>query len=325
MKPAKGSVLVTGAAGFIGSHLCEALLLDGYQVTGIDNFDPFYPRNFKEENLKKARSFPLFHFMDGDAGNQSLLGSIPHPIDMVVHLAAKPGVLPSIKDPAAYIQANVVVTNNILEWMKTKGMKKMVFASSSSVYGNNAKIPFEETDGVNEPISPYAFTKRSCELMNYTYHSLYGFDIINLRFFTVYGERQRPDLAIYKFVKNIYNRQPIPVYGDGSTSRDYTYYADTVQGIISAIEYNMSHSNVWQTFNLGNHQPVNLLTLIQTIGKVSGIEPVLVYEDMKPGDVQITYADITKAQAALNYHPMTNLESGLRQFITWFQSENRQA
>jgi UDP-glucuronate 4-epimerase len=318
------SVLVTGAAGFIGSHLCEALLAKGYKVTGIDNFDSFYDDNIKKSNLQPSLQHENFFFSHGDAGDRQLLDGIPHKIDVVVHLAAKAGVLPSLKDPNAYIKSNVELTNNILEWMRSNSIKKLVFASSSSVYGNNAKIPFSEADDVNEPISPYAFTKRSCELMNYTYHTLYGLDIVNLRFFTVYGERQRPDLAIHKFVRLIMEGQPITVYGNGETARDYTYYADTVGGVIAAIEYISKNSGVWDTFNLGNHTPVSLKELIRAISEAAGIEPKLVYEKMKPGDVNITYASIDKAQEVLGYRPKISLNEGLKNFIKWYKAKHAQ-
>jgi UDP-glucuronate 4-epimerase len=311
-------ILVTGAAGFIGSHLCEALLKEGYLVTGIDNFDPFYNKEIKKRNLVSALGSPAFSFVEGDAGDINLLNGLPQ-IDIVVHLAAKPGVLPSIKNPAAYIKVNIETTNNILEWMKHRKMNKLVFASSSSVYGNNAKIPFEETDRVNEPISPYAFSKRSCELMNYTYHQLYQFDIINLRFFTVYGERQRPDLAIHKFVHAIFSGKPITIYGDGKTARDYTYYSDTVQGVVSAIKYVDQQENVWKTFNLGNNNPVYLVDLIDTIARAAAIKPQLIFEDMKPGDVNITYANIDAAKKTLGYAPHVSLETGITNFIHWYK------
>jgi UDP-glucuronate 4-epimerase len=318
----KNSILVTGAAGFIGSHLCEALLKIGYHVTGIDNFDSFYGEDTKRENLRVALTHPEFHFLLGDAGDSELLNTIPHKIDVIVHLAAKAGVLPSLKHPSAYIRTNIELTNNILEWMRVVGVKKMVFASSSSVYGNNAKIPFEENDGVNEPISPYAFTKRSCELMNYTYHTLYGMDIINLRLFTVYGERQRPDLAIHKFIRLIMSEQAITVYGGGETARDYTYYSDTVRGFISAINYINQNEKIWETFNLGNHTPVSLKELIAAISEAAGIQPKLIYEPIKPGDVNITYASIEKAGNVLGYHPEVSLTQGLKNFIAWYNSQN---
>jgi nucleoside-diphosphate-sugar epimerase len=313
------TILVTGAAGFIGSHLCEALLRSNHKVIGVDNFDPFYSRQEKESNLSHSKKSSNFLFLEGNAGDTQLLNRIPEKIDIVVHLAAKAGVQPSLKNAPGYIDTNIGVTNALLEWMREKTIPKFVFASSSSVYGNNAKIPFEEKDPVNEPISPYAFTKRSCEIMNYTYHSLYGFDIINLRFFTVYGERQRPDLAIRKFVHNIYAGKPITVYGDGKTARDYTYYADTVNGVMSAINYVCNHSKVWDIINLGNNNPVSLIDLIDSIASATGIDPILVYEEMKPGDVNITYANIEKGKQILDYQPQVSLQTGIRNFVKWYK------
>jgi UDP-glucuronate 4-epimerase len=313
------NILVTGAAGFIGSHLCEALLKQGYKVYGLDNFDSFYGRQEKKRNLELCFESTNFIFLEGDAGDTVLLNSIEENIDVVAHLAAKAGVLPSLKDPAAYIRNNIEVTNALLEWMRHRQINKLVFASSSSVYGNNTTIPFGEEDAVNGPISPYAFTKRSCELMNFTYHSLYGFNIINLRFFTVYGERQRPDLAIRKFVDNIFKDKPITIYGDGSTARDYTYFADTVSGILAAITYVEQNEKVWEIINLGNHTPVKLIDLVHAIAHAAGKEPRLVYENPKPGDVDITFASIEKAKKMLNYLPETRLEEGLKNFVQWYQ------
>ena len=312
-------ILVTGAAGFIGSHLCDALLANGNFVIGIDNFDPFYDRSVKEENLSLARTNSAFQFIEGDAGDHLILNQCQRKPDLVVHLAAKAGVQPSLKAPLDYIQANIHVTNSLLEWMKINEVKKFVFASSSSVYGHTAIVPFREGQGTDHPISPYAFTKKSCELINYTYHQLYGFSIINLRFFTVYGERQRPDLAIHKFVAAISNKRPITMYGDGDTSRDYTYWADTVQGIQQAIEYLMDQAPVYLTLNLGNENPVALKTLIQRIGEAMEVEPAVVREDKKPGDVDITFADISEARRLLGYTPATSLEEGLKKFISWYR------
>lgn len=317
----KQSIVVTGAAGFIGSHLCEALLSAGHTVTGIDNFDLFYDRSVKEQNLSVSLQHPNFSFIEGDAGNKKILESISMMVDTVVHLAAKAGVQPSLNNAAGYIHSNIQVTNVLLEWMKEKGIKKLVFASSSSVYGNNAKVPFEEEDMVAEPISPYAFTKRSCELMNYTYHHLYKLDVINLRFFTVYGERQRPDLAIHKFVKLLQEGRAITLYGDGKSSRDYTYYADTVKGIVSAIQYISGHSGVFETINLGNNKPVYLIDLINTIADVMQIQPTIIYEEMKPGDVNITYANINKANQLLGYAPSTSVRTGIENFIAWYKEQ----
>lgn len=315
----KESILVTGAAGFIGSHLCEALLEQGYKVTGIDNFDPFYAVDIKKKNLETSLAHNDFSFINGDAGDKKILDTITTSIDIVVHLAAKAGVQPSLTDPEGYIHSNIYVTNVLLEWMRTKGIKKLVFASSSSVYGNAANIPFKENDTVAAPISPYAFSKRSCELMNYTYHHLYQLDIINLRFFTVYGERQRPDLAIHKFVKLILAGKPISLYGDGTTSRDYTYYSDTINGILASIRYVSQHTGLYDIINLGNNKPVYLSDLIEEIGSALQIKPVIQYEAMKQGDVNITYADIEKASNLLGYNPHVSLSTGIANFIEWYK------
>ena len=223
-------IIVTGCAGFIGSHLCEKLLVLGHSVVGIDNFDPFYARSVKEVNLNSFIGHPDFEFLEFDLADPGRLNrELEHKqTDAIVHLAGKAGVRPSIEAPGDYTRANIVATQNILELMKNKGIKKLAFASSSSVYGNAEKIPFHETQDVSHPISPYAFTKKACELINYTYHALHGLDVINMRFFTVFGPRQRPDLAIHKFTRLILTGGEIPVFGDGSTSRDYTYYEDTV-------------------------------------------------------------------------------------------------
>lgn len=315
----KQSILVTGAAGFIGSHLCEALLEEGYKVTGIDNFDPFYDIEIKKKNLETSLLHNDFRFINGDAGDKKILESISGSVDTVVHLAAKAGVQPSLIDPEGYIHSNISVTNVLLEWMRKKGIKKFVFASSSSVYGNAANIPFNENDTAAEPISPYAFSKRSCELMNYTYHSLYQMDVINLRFFTVYGERQRPDLAIHKFVKLILAGKPISLFGDGTTSRDYTYYGDTLNGIIAAIRYVSQEKGLYEIINLGNNTPVYLSELIEVIGASLKIKPLIQYEGMKQGDVNITYANIDKASNLLGYNPRVDLSSGIANFIQWYK------
>lgn len=313
-------ILVTGAAGFIGSHLCEALVQRGDSVIGIDNFDPFYPRAVKENNLASLLKHPHFQFAEGNAGDSSLLNAVAKDVDVVVHLAANAGVQPSLRQPMNYITNNIGVTNSLLEWMRENAKSKMVFASSSSVYGNNPKVPFAETDAVDHPISPYAFTKRACELMMFTYHDLYKFDVINLRFFTVFGERQRPDLAIHKFLKLILNGQPITVYGDGSTSRDYTYVGDTVQGILGAIDYISSNSDIYEIVNLGNQSPVPLLELIKAIGEAAEAEPLIHYAPMQPGDVNVTYAAIQKAGAMFDYHPAVSLKEGLQRFAKWYRT-----
>ncbi len=317
-------ILVTGAAGFIGSHLCEHLIYQGYNVTGIDCFDDFYSRSLKEMNMAGFINNPAFEFIAGDAGEKSVLDKIRHKPEVVIHLAAKAGVQPSLVSPGAYIKTNILLTNNILEWMKEKGISKMLFASSSSVYGNNKTIPFKEDQKTDNPISPYAFTKKSCELMNYTYHKLYNFDIINLRFFTVYGERQRPDLAIHKFVKKVLAGQPIYLYGDLKSSRDYTYWKDTINGISSALSFILSREGIYEIINLGNNHPIELGKLVQKIAEGTGIIPQIVYEDKKPGDVDITYADISKANELLGYYPKYNLSAGLENFIKWFKLMNKE-
>jgi UDP-glucuronate 4-epimerase len=312
------SVLVTGCAGFIGSHLTDALLKRDYKVIGIDNFDSFYSREIKKDNLKSALANPRFLFHEIDITEADQLNSIEEPVDIVVHLAAKAGVLPSKKNPEAYIKANVVGTGILLEFMQSRGIRKYIFASSSSIYGNTRTIPFKETDNVNFPISPYAVTKRSCELLNHVYHYLHGIDTLNLRLFTVYGPRQRPDLAIHKFVNRINYGAEITMYGDGSTSRDYTYIADTVDGIVRALDYIETHENVYEIINIGNNHPVKLSDLISTISNLLDKDARIVKLPMQDGDVDITYADINKAKTLLNYNPATSLETGIKKFIDWY-------
>lgn len=315
------TILVTGCAGFIGSHVCEQLLDLGHKVIGIDNFDDFYSRELKEKNLSIFKERDRFLFLELDLSEKGAFAQLKYSIDVVIHLAAKAGVLPSLKNPGAYIKVNIAGTNHLLDFMVERGIKKLLFASSSSVYGNNTKTPFCETDEVNGPISPYAFTKRSCELMNYSYHNLYDMDIINLRFFTVYGPRQRPDLAIHKFFKLIYDKQAIQQYGDGSSARDYTFVDDTVSGILGALDYINSHKKVFEIVNLGNNSPVSLKELIASIYDSIGLASNIEQQDMKPGDVNITYANIEKAKAMFNYQPQTTLKEGLERFKSWFQEE----
>jgi len=312
-------VLITGCAGFIGSHLTELFLEKGHTVVGIDNFDPFYNKELKLNNLKAAKSNKNFSFVEPDIRNSKEFSLLPTDIEFVIHLAAKVGVRPSIEAPKEYVDTNITGTLNILEWMKSNNITKLVFASSSSIYGNNKKIPFSETDAVDEPISPYAFTKKACELLNDTYYSLYKINILNLRFFTVYGPRQRPDLAIRKFVENALNDKPIHLFGDGSTARDYTFVKDTIAGIYSAFNYVNANKDVYDTINLGNNKPVKLIELVNCIYEVLNKKPNLVYEPMQPGDVDITYADISKAKKKLGYNPSTDLKTGITSFVKWYQ------
>lgn len=309
------SYLITGCAGFIGSHLSERLLKEGHQVVGIDNFDPFYKREIKVQNLKGLLSSTHFQFIEGDLKDSNVFDQIGIDIDIIVHLAAKAGVLPSLKDPIAYLNDNVIATQNLLNLCKERHIKKFVFASSSSIYGNNKSIPFTETDNVDQPISPYAASKKACELITHTAHHLYKLDVVNLRFFTVFGPRQRPDLAIHKFIKLVDEGKEITMYGDGSTSRDYTFVNDTVQGIMGACNYISTHENVYEIVNLGNNTPVKLKDLIATIEKVMNKKVKINHQPMQPGDVDITFANIDKAKKLFGYGPSTSLEDGIASFV----------
>ncbi|MBW3128212.1 GDP-mannose 4,6-dehydratase [Hymenobacter profundi] len=319
------SVLVTGCAGFIGSHLCERLLADGYRVLGLDNFDPFYDRSLKQANLTALLPHPQFSFHEVELrrGSEALADAFPaDPIDIVVHLAAKAGVGPSVREPIAYLDNNVMATTHLLEWMRGREIHKLFFASSSSVYGNTPERPFrEDMNLLSAVISPYAASKLAGEQLTYTYHHLYELDVLNARFFTVYGPRQRPDLAIHKFVRLLHAGQAIPVFGNGSTARDYTFVLDTVDGIARGVAYLLAHAGVYETINLGNNRPVPLLELIEAVGDAVGVTPRLEFHPMQAGDVDVTYADITKAQHLLGYQPKTSLADGLRQFVAWQQAQ----
>jgi UDP-glucuronate 4-epimerase len=315
------TILVTGAAGFIGSHVSELLLKGGNQVIGVDNFDPFYDRSIKEENLFALKKYQGFTFFEVDIRRPDDLNLINKSFDGVIHLAAKAGVLPSIKDPQGYIDTNINGTLNLLNFLNERHVKKLVFASSSSIYGNHPSIPYKESLNVDHPISPYAFTKKSCELLNYSFHHLYTIDILNLRLFTVYGPRQRPDLAIRKFFKLIEEGKEVTVYGDGTTARDYTFVEDTASGIVAAMNYLFKNEKVYDIINLGNSSPVKLLDLINGIAEAAGKTPVLKFLPMQPGDVDITYADISKARDLLNYNPKTSLKEGLKRFYHWMHNQ----
>jgi len=313
-------ILITGAAGFIGSHLSEALLAKGYKVTGIDNFDPFYHRSIKEANLSDALQHPDYTFIEADITRKTDLDSLDSSFQAIIHLAAKAGVRPSIEDPESYMETNFRGTQNILEWMVKRDIKNLVFASSSSVYGNNKKIPFSERDPVDHPISPYAYTKKACELMIHTFHHLYDISTLCLRFFTVYGPRQRPDLAIHKFLNLINEGKDITMYGDGSTSRDYTYVANTVSGIIQALNYTTGQPGpVYEVINLGNNQPVKLHDMIEQLIEAAGKQTNIIQTGMQPGDVDITYANIDKAVKLLGYNPEMDFRSGLEEFVKWYE------
>jgi UDP-glucuronate 4-epimerase len=314
------TVLITGCVGFIGSHLSERLLNEGYQVVGLDNFDPFYDRYLKEHNLALLRSHPGFTFCELDLcqGEEALATLPPGPYDAVVHLAAKAGVGPSVREPAEYLKNNLLGTTYLLEWMRQQAVPNLVFASSSSVYGNTPNRPFREDDSLlARSISPYAASKLAGEALTFTYHHLYGIGVLNTRLFTVYGPRQRPDLAIHKFASRLRDGQLLPIYGDGSTSRDYTYVADIVDGLVRSLAYLQAHPGTYETVNLGNGSPISLIKLITALGQATGVEPQLEYLPMQAGDMELTYADNRKAQRLLGYEPRTSLAQGLQHFVHW--------
>ncbi|MHC4069696.1 MAG: GDP-mannose 4,6-dehydratase [Planctomycetota bacterium] len=312
-------IMVTGAAGFIGSHLCERLVELGAFVTGLDNFDSFYSRDVKEENLSFLLSSDRFKLVEGDIRDGDCVESIldKHNINIIVHLAAKAGVRPSIADPLGYGDVNINGTVSMLEATRKFGIKKFIFASSSSVYGNNSKVPFSESNNVDFPISPYAATKKAGELICHTYSHLYGINITCLRLFTVYGARQRPDLAIRKFARLIEVGEAIPVYGDGSMKRDFTYIDDIIDGIVAAIE----KCQGYEIYNLGESRPVRLDELISHIEQVLGKKALIDRRPMQPGDVYQTYADVRKAKEALGYEPKTELSKGLVEFVKWLRKK----
>ncbi len=307
--------LVTGAAGFIGSHLVETLLEEGHRVVGLDNFDHFYDPEVKRRNVERALAFPRFRLVEGDIRDLELVEGLlaDERISTVVHLAARAGVRPSIEQPMLYTSVNLDGTSSILEAMRRRGVSRLLFASSSSVYGNNESLPFRETDNVDHPISPYAATKKAGELLCHTYHHLFGIDVACLRFFTVYGPRQRPEMAIHKFTRMMAAGEEIPMYGDGSSARDYTYIDDIVQGIL-AIDRNFTG---YRIINLGESETTTLARLIELIADELGVTPRIDAMPLQPGDVRITYADIDAARA-LGYAPVTRIEEGIGKFVRWY-------
>lgn len=314
--------LVTGGAGFIGSHVCERLLREGHSVCAFDDLNPFYDPKIKQQNINELDSIcDRFAFVNGDLTDHPDLEAWvkENAFDQIIHLAARAGVRPSLEAPALYQRVNVEGTVNLLEAARKAGIKKLVLASSSSVYGVNAKVPFSETDPIIHAISPYAASKLACEALGHVYHHVYGIDVAVLRFFTVYGPRQRPDLAIHKFARLISAGKPIPVFGDGSTARDYTFVTDTVDGIMACV----SRPIGFEIFNLGESQTVTLNYLIQLLEEALGKKATIDRFPNQPGDVPITYADISKARSALNYNPRVKIEQGIPMFIEWFRKSIR--
>jgi len=313
------TILVTGGAGFIGSHLCERLLSDGARVICLDNFDSFYDPNVKIKNVEgvKKKSPELFELVTGDIRNPEHLKGVlqENRIDFVVHLAARAGVRPSISDPLLYQDVNIRGTIVLLEACKAYGIKNFIFASSSSVYGENQRVPFTERDLDIQPISPYGATKRAGELLCYSYHHLHGMNIACLRIFTAYGPRQRPEMAIHKFTRLIDQGEKIPIYGDGSSRRDYTYIDDLIDGILGVIRYHKG----FEIYNLGESQTTSLKELIGLIEKAIGKKANVEMLESQPGDVSVTYADITKAKRMLKYQPGVKMEEGIRRFVEWYK------
>ncbi len=309
-------VLVTGGAGFIGSHLVERLLKEGHEVICIDNFDDFYDPRLKRSNLQASLRREQFRLCEGDFRDAELLDQLFRDTqpELVVHLGARAGVRPSIEDPLLYYDINVNGSLSLLQAMRSHGVERALIASSSSVYGNNEKVPFAETDPVDHPISPYAATKKAVELLSHTWHHLWGLKIAQLRFFTVYGPRQRPEMAIHKFTRLIDQDLPIPFYGDGSSRRDYTYIDDIIDGIICVMQKDFSFDIV----NLGESETNSLATLVDLIGQALGKKPELEMLPLQPGDVTTTFADISHARQQYGYNPTTPLADGIRKFTAWY-------
>jgi UDP-glucuronate 4-epimerase len=318
-KGAMKRFLVTGGAGFIGSHLVDHLLkTDAEQITVVDDFNNFYEPEIKRTNTREHLQDPRYTLIEKDIRDRAALETIfnQHDFDCIVHLAARAGVRPSLSEPQLYTETNINGTVNLLELARQHNIKQFVFGSSSSVYGINAKVPFSEDDPIRQPISPYAATKAAGELLCHTYSHLYGLRCVCLRFFTVYGPRQRPDLAIHKFAKLISQNKPIPVFGDGTTRRDYTYVDDIINGVVAAIHYDKSD---YEVLNLGESRTVELRELISLLEKELDARAIIERQPPQPGDVPQTFADITKARALLGYNPQTQIEAGLRRFIEWFR------
>jgi UDP-glucuronate 4-epimerase len=315
------NILITGGAGFIGSHLVDRLLTEGdWQITVVDDFNDFYDPSIKRANIENHRSRPNFKLIEADIRDYDSLQEVFEQgnFKCVVHLAARAGVRPSLSEPRLYVETNINGTTNLLELSRQHDVRQFVFGSSSSVYGENLKVPFSEDDPIFNPISPYAATKAAGELLCHTYSHLYQMRIVCLRFFTVYGARQRPDLAIHKFAKLISAGKPIPVFGDGSTRRDYTYIDDIIAGVRAAMDYDQSN---YEVINLGESRTVELRELIALLEAALGQPAEIDRQPAQPGDVPQTFADIGKARRLLKYNPQTQIEDGIRKFVDWFRAQ----
>jgi UDP-glucuronate 4-epimerase len=317
-------VLLTGGAGFIGSHVAEALLRGGARLAVVDNLDTFYSPSWKKANLESIRKIGAFEFFERDICSADAMREVfasARP-DSVIHLAARAGVRPSIEQPRLYEQVNVAGTVNLLDLCREFRVERLTFGSSSSVYGATSRAPFSEEQAGLRPISPYAATKLACELLCYTYAHLYQLPVMALRFFTVYGPRQRPDLAIHKFVARIEAAKPLPIFGDGESGRDYTYIDDIVAGVLASLDYNFSSTDgpPFEICNLGNSHPVKLSELVCMLERATGKKAIVQREAPQQGDVPLTWADISKAEKLLGYHPQTSLEEGLKKFVAWYRS-----
>lgn len=318
MKPT--NLLITGCAGFIGSNLCLSLLQQGHVVAGIDNFDPYYPRQVKEKNMFPLFEYANFTFFETDLTDKKALDLLPRNLqpEIVVHLAAKVGIRSSFLDPDGYSRTNLFGTEWMLEWMRQRGCRKLVFASSSSVYGNTAERPFVETTTLPTPMSPYAASKIACEQLNLAHHQRLDLDIVNLRFFTVYGPGQRPDLAIHQFLAAMRQGEEIRFYGDGTSTRDYTYIDDLVAGVEAAISYNINNGKVFETINIGSGRPIALTEMVGILGEESGCTPRVIHLPPQPGDLENTFASIEKAGKLLGYQPKMPFREGIRKFVRWY-------
>ena len=314
-----GGILITGGAGFIGSHLCERLAAEGREVICLDVFDSFYSKKVKLRNIDSLKDAANFHLYEGDIRDPAVLEDLfgHHRVEAVVHLAARAGVRPSLEMPRLYTDVNLTGTATLLEHARNFKVGRFLFGSSSSVYGNIDRIPLVETERTDEPVSPYAATKRAGELLTYTYHHLYGMDVSCLRFFTVYGPRQRPEMAIHKFTRLIDQGEAVPLFGDGSSARDYTFVDDIVAGIVAALE----RSRGYEIFNLGRSEVVSLKDLIGHIEAALGKKAKIVFQSEQPGDVRQTCADLTHSRKGLGYEPQIGIQEGIRRFVEWYRAQ----